>query len=134
MKQIPFAVGQASGIAIMPVNADATNTNTSGGASVFAGLVISAVASGVVLRVTANNYQSVLGAAIHPRQGAMFEPLRHVERATKGGDGYVVRVCAPDMKIPTLALTLNAETKAFTTTASTMNVGALLPCLMALTR
>lgn len=83
------------------------------------------MASGVVLRVTANNYQSVLGAAIHPRQGAMFEPLRHVERATKGGDGYVVRVCAPDMKIPTLALTLNAETKAFTTTASTMNVGAL---------
>lgn len=126
MKQIPFAVGQASGIAIMPVNADATNTNTSGGASVFAGLVISRRGKpGVVLRVTADNYQSVLGAAIHPRQGAMFEPLRHVERATKGGDGYVVRVCAPDMKIPTLALTLNAETKAFTTTASTMNVGAL---------
>ncbi|MEG1688343.1 MAG: phage tail protein [Hafnia sp.] len=125
MKQIPFAVGQASGIAIMRVNADATNTNASGGASVFAGLVISRRGKpGEVLRVTANNFQSVLGAAIHPRQGAMFEPLRHVERATKGGDGYVVRVCAPDMKIPTLAIAPDAETKALTTTASTFNVGA----------
>ncbi|NDO81499.1 phage tail protein [Citrobacter sp. NCU1] len=125
MKQIPYAVGQAAGVAVMPINADATNTNTSGGASVFAGLVISRRGKpGEVLRVTANNFESVLGAAIHPRQGAIFEPLRHVERATKGGDGYVVRVCPSDMKIPTLAFMLDAETKKLTVTASTVNVGA----------
>lgn len=41
MNKIGFSVGQAAGVAVADVNADATLTNTSGGASVFAGLVIS---------------------------------------------------------------------------------------------
>ncbi|MDJ0023657.1 phage tail protein [Pantoea eucrina] len=109
MNKIPFAVGQAAGVGISEVNADATTSVTSGGASVFAGLVISRRGKiGSVLRVTADNFQAVLGAAIHPRSGAAFEPLRHVETAVNGGDGYVVRVPAPGMKIP--ALTLTADT------------------------
>lgn len=125
MKNIPFAVGQAAGVAIMEVNADATTSTTSGGLSVFAGLVVSRRGKpGEVLRVTADNYLSVLGAPFHPRQGAIFEPLRHVERATKGGDGYVVRVTAPGMKIPAISLKLDTETGVFTATGSNMSVGA----------
>lgn len=84
MNKISFSVGQAAGVAVMSVNADATLTNTSGGASVFAGLVISRRgAPGKVLKVDDTTYQSVLGSPIHPRQGAAFEPYRHVERAVK---------------------------------------------------
>jgi len=105
MNKIRFSVGQASGIAVQEVNADATTSVASGGASVFAGLVIARRGKiGAVLRVTADNYESVLGAAIHPRSGAAFEPLRHVATAVNGGDGYVVRVAAPGMKIPALSL------------------------------
>ena len=58
MNKIGFSVGQAAGVAVADVNADATLTNTSGGASVFAGLVISRRgAPGKVLQVTAANYQ-----------------------------------------------------------------------------
>ncbi|WP_312329847.1 phage tail protein [Atlantibacter hermannii] len=126
MKQIPFAVGQASGTAIMPVNADATASVATGGASAFAGLVLSRRGKiGKVLFVNADNYQSVLGKAIHPRQGAAFEPLRHVDRATKGGNGYVVRVPAPGMKIPAIVLTVNAEAKAVEASGTNFNAGAV---------
>jgi hypothetical protein len=105
MNKIDFTVGQAAGVAVMPVNADATLTNSSGGASVFAGVVVARRgAPGKVLYVTASNYKDVLGAPIHPRMGATFEPYRHVERAVKGGNGYLVRACAPDMKIPGIAV------------------------------
>lgn len=105
MNKIRFSVGQASGIAVQEVNADATTSVASGGASVFAGLVIARRGKiGAVLRVTADNYESVLGAAIHPRSGAAFEPLRHIATAVNGGDGYLVRVAAPGMKIPALSL------------------------------
>lgn len=105
MIKIPFAVGQAADTAVMAVDADATLTNSSGGLSVFAGVVISRRGQpGKVLQVTSANYETVLGEPIHPRLGAAFEPIRHVERATKGGTGGVVRVCAPDMKIPGIAI------------------------------
>ncbi|MEJ8872242.1 hypothetical protein WL861_28425 [Escherichia coli] len=97
----------------MSVNADATLTNTSGGASVFAGLVISRRgAPGKVLKVDDTTYQSVLGSPIHPRLGAAFEPYRHVERAVKGGSGYVVRVCAKDMKVPGISVSVVGKAKA----------------------
>lgn len=124
MKQIPFAVGQASGTAVMPVNADATNSGAAGGASTFAGLVLSRRGKiGKVITVNADNFQLLLGKAIHPRQGDAFEPLRHVERATKGGNGYVVRVAAPGMKIPALVLAVASDTRALTITASNFNAG-----------
>ncbi|HBT4785502.1 TPA: phage tail protein [Klebsiella variicola subsp. variicola] len=105
MNKIEFSVGQAAGTAVAAVNADATLTNTSGGASVFAGLVVSRRgAPGKVLAVSASTYKSVLGTPIHPRMGAAFEPYRHVERAVKGGTGYVVRVCPSDMKVPAIVI------------------------------
>lgn len=113
MNKISFSVGQAAGVAVMSVNADATLTNTSGGASVFAGLVISRRgAPGKVLKVDDTTYQSVLGSPIHPRLGAAFEPYRHVERAVKGGSGYVVRVCAKDMKVPGISVSVVGKAKA----------------------
>lgn len=125
MKQIPFAVGQASGTAVMPVNADATNSVASGGASTFAGLVLSRRGKiGKVLTVNADNFQILLGKAIHPRQGPEFEPIRHVERATKGGNGYLVRVPAPGMKIPGIALALAAETKTLEIKSVNFNAGS----------
>lgn len=113
MNKISFSVGQAAGVAVMAVNADATLTNTSGGASVFAGLVISRRgAPGKVLKVDDTTYQSVLGSPIHPRLGSAFEPYRHVERAVKGGSGYVVRVCAKDMKVPGISVSVAGRAKA----------------------
>ncbi|MGQ3985096.1 phage tail protein [Enterobacter hormaechei] len=101
MNKIGYSVGQAAGVGIMPVNADATLSTGSGGSSVFAGLVISRRgAPGKVLQVTSSNYKDVLGTPIHPRLGSAFEPFRHVQQAVKGGDGYVVRVCPSDMKVP----------------------------------
>lgn len=105
MNKIEFSVGQAAGAAVAAVNADATLTNTSGGASVFAGLVVARRgAPGKVLAVSASTYKSVLGTPIHPRMGEAFEPYRHVERAVKGGTGYVVRVCPSDMKVPAIVI------------------------------
>ncbi len=122
MNKIGFSVGQAAGVAVADVNADATLSNTSGGASVFAGLVISRRgAPGKVLQVTAANYQSVLGSPLHPRTGAAFEPYRHVERAVKGGTGYVVRVCAKDMKVPGIAVSVQARSKS-TKSAKTLQI------------
>jgi hypothetical protein len=110
MNKIAFSVGLAAETAVMAVNADATLTSASGGASVFAGLVISRRGQpGKVLSVTSATYSSVLGEPIHPRMGASFEPYRHVERAVAGGNGVVVRVCAPDMKIPGLSLAIGAS-------------------------
>jgi len=101
MNKIGYSLGQAAGVGVMAVNADATLSTGSGGSSVFAGLVISRRgAPGKVLQVTASTYKDVLGAPIHPRLGLAFEPYRHVQQAVKGGDGYLVRVCPSDMKVP----------------------------------
>lgn len=121
MNKISFSVGQAAGVAVMAVDADATLSNTSGGASVFAGLVISRRgAPGKVLQVNATTYQSVLGTPIHPRVGAAFESYRHVERAVNGGSGYVVRVCPKDMKVPGISVSVAAQAKASKATAKNL--------------
>ncbi|WP_252988352.1 hypothetical protein [Shigella flexneri] len=123
MNKISFSVGQAAGVAVMAVDADATLSNTSGGASVFAGLVISRRgAPGKVLQVNATTYQSVLGTPIHPRVGAAFESYRHVERAVNGGSGYVVRVCPKDMKVPGISVSVAAKAKASKATAKNLAV------------
>ncbi|WP_250208244.1 hypothetical protein [Escherichia coli] len=112
MNKISFSVGQAAGVAVMSVNADATLTNTSGGASVFAGLVISRRgAPGKVLKVDDTTYQSVLGSPIHPRRA---RHLNHIATwaCSKGGSGYVVRVCAKDMKVPGISVSVVGKAKA----------------------
>ncbi|PHM51922.1 phage tail protein [Xenorhabdus hominickii] len=103
MNKIPFALGQAPGVAIMPPNADATFTNATGGSSVFAGVVVAKRGKpNTVLHVTPDTLHKVLGAPIHPHSSKHFEPYRHVYQALNGGNGYVVRVAPSDMKIPYL--------------------------------
>lgn len=105
MNKIPFSVGQASNVAVMEPNADATLTTATGGASVFAGVgIFKRGKPNTVLSVTSENYQKILGDAIHPHYGQCFEPFRHVYQALNGGNGYVVRVATEGMKIPLLSL------------------------------
>ncbi|WP_426575460.1 phage tail protein (plasmid) [Xenorhabdus stockiae] len=103
MNKIPFAIGQAPGVAIMPPNADATFTHATGGSSVFAGVVVAKRGKpNTVLRVTPDTLHEVLGDPIHPHTGREFEPYRHVYQALNGGNGYVVRIAPSDMKIPVM--------------------------------
>ncbi|MDE9536752.1 phage tail protein [Xenorhabdus bovienii] len=105
MNKIPFSIGQAPGVAIMPPNADATFTNATGSSSVFAGVVVAKRGKpNTVQLVTPDTLQKVLGEPIHPQSGEYFEPYRHVYQALNGGNGYVVRVAPSDMKIPMLEM------------------------------
>lgn len=122
MKKISFAMGSAAGIAINEVNATATGSVGAGGASAFAGLVLS-TRGGInrVLSLTADNFTSVLGKALHPRTGAAFEPYRHVQTAVLGGNGNVVRVPAPGMMIPAVTLQMLASADGKGTTFKVSN-------------
>ncbi|PHM30419.1 hypothetical protein Xsze_04261 [Xenorhabdus szentirmaii DSM 16338] len=103
-------MGQAAGVAIMPPNAEATFSPATGGASVFAGVVVAKRGTpGVVLHVTPDTLKKVLGEPIHPHVDPNFEPYRHVYQALKGGNGYVVRVIPDDMQISILILTKGKE-------------------------
>lgn len=113
MNKIPLAVGQAAAVAILPPNADSTYSNSVGGMSVFAGLVLSKRGKpNSVLELTKDNYLDVLGAAIHPHEGASFESIRHVTQALSGGKGYVVRVVPKSMRIPMIRLQSTANSQA----------------------
>ncbi len=140
MNKIPFALGTAAGTAVAPIDASATTGSTSGGASVFAGLVIARKGKpNKVLKITQNNVKSVLGEAPRPQEGQFFEPLRHVNQALAGGDGYVVRIPLPGMLIPAINLTVEtAGTPAVTTVKATTSTSAFgaditLPAKAALT-
>ncbi|MDC9615429.1 phage tail protein [Xenorhabdus khoisanae] len=110
MNKIPFAIGQATGVAIMPPNADATFTNATGGSSVFAGVVVAKRGKpNTVQYVTPDTLQKVLGDPIHPHAGQHFEPYRHVYQALNGGNGYVVRVETPNMRIPVIGVAQERE-------------------------
>ena len=105
MQKIASTIGIVSDVAVGPINASATTGSVSGNESVFAGVVIAKRGKpNTVLSITADNYKSVLGDAYRPLEGKHFEPLRHVAIALKGGDGYVVRIPLPGMKIPALNL------------------------------
>lgn len=111
MNKIPFALGQAAQVAVLPPNAEATYANAAGGMSVFAGLVLSKRGKPrSVLALTKETYLDVLGDAIQPHEGSAFEPIRHVAQALNGGNGYVVRVTPKNMRIPVLKLTQPAST------------------------
>ncbi|MCZ4061260.1 phage tail protein [Pantoea sp. LMR881] len=105
MQKIAFTIGQASQIAVGPINADATTGSVAGNASVFAGVVIAKSGKpNTVLSINADNFKNVLGEPYRPLEGAHFESMRHVAIAVKGGNGYVVRVPLPGMKVPAINL------------------------------
>lgn len=107
MRKISFSLGQAAGVAINEVNADATTSTGSGGLSAFAGLgLFRRGPINRVIRVTSDTFESILGTPIHPRSGKAFEPYRHVQTAVLGGAGSIVRVIAPGMMIPAISLSV----------------------------
>ncbi|CAM3956111.1 phage tail protein [Serratia silvae] len=126
MNKIPYAIGTAAGTAVAPIDASATIGSFSGGSSVFAGLVFSKKGKpNTVLGITPNNGKSVLGEAPRPQEGPFFEPLRHVNQALSGGNGYVVRVPFPGMMIPAIHLTADTTgTPAVTTVKASTSATA----------
>ncbi|HEY3591745.1 MAG TPA: hypothetical protein VGL07_17030 [Buttiauxella sp.] len=104
--EIPFATSTVSEVAAAEINADATiSVGTSGGASVFAGVVLCSKGRPFEpIFVTKNTYRSVLGREMHPSMGSCAEPMRHVAEAVAGGDGYVVRVLGKDALFPVITV------------------------------
>lgn len=103
---IPFAMSNVSEVVIGAIDASATlSAGGSGGASVFAGVVISAKGAPFeLLSLTKSGYKRALGKPFHPSMGAIAEPMRHVAEAVEFGDGYVVRVVPQDAKYPYLTV------------------------------
>lgn len=99
---IPFSQSNVSAVSIARVNAENTTILNSGGnTSVFAGIVVCEKGTPYeVLKVNGNNLYSVLGAPLHPTAGICAEPMRHLEEAVTGGEGYVVRVTPDNAKFP----------------------------------
>lgn len=122
MKKINFALGKASGTAIGEVDANSTSSSGAGGLSSFAGLVLSTRGPvNRVIRVTADNFESVLGTPLHPRSGQSFEPYRHVQTAVLGGAGYLVRVPATGMMVPAISLSVGVAADGKTSTIVATN-------------
>lgn len=106
MKKIPFAVARAADVAAMEPQLDPDYTASVRGLAVFAGLVVARRGKPLaVTSINADNVLQKLGDPIHPRSGGKFyESIRHVAQALNGGDGHVVRVVPPDMRIPLIRL------------------------------
>lgn len=100
--EIPFSQSNVSAISIARVNAENTTILNSGGnTSVFAGIVVCEKGNPYeVLKVNSNNLYETLGAPMHPTAGVCAEPMRHLEEAVTGGEGYVVRVTPAYAKFP----------------------------------
>lgn len=128
MQKIAFTIGSASQIAVGPINADATTGSVGGNESIFAGVVIAKAGKpNTILSINADNYKSVLGEAYRPLEGEHFEPMRHVAIAVTGGNGYVVRVPLPGMKIPAINVVKKADTVEVTTSATAFGTDIELP-------
>ncbi len=106
MSVIPFAMSNVSEVVIGTIDASATlSVGGGGGASVFAGIVVSAKGAPFeLLHITKGNYKRQLGKAIHPSKGLCSEPIRHVAEAVEYGDGYLVRVVPEDARYPFLRI------------------------------
>lgn len=116
----------AAGVAAAPINASATvQAGGSGGLSVFAGFVIADKGEPFkLLRVTKQNWQSLLGRPLRPNVGDHAASLRCMEEALKGGEGYVIRVVAPTAKFPVIMLqAVDAESGKNVTTATSVAFG-----------
>lgn len=100
--EIPFSQSNVSAVSIARVNAENTTILNSGGnSSVFAGIVVCEKGNPYeVLKVNSNNLYSTLGTPLHPTAGICAEPMRHLEEAVTGGEGYVVRVTPDNAKFP----------------------------------
>lgn len=111
---IPSSLTQVAQIAVQAIDASATiSAGGTGGASVFAGVVVSEKGQPFeLINVNRKNWQTKLGKPYHPSKGAIADPLRQVGDAVLGGDGYVVRVVAADAKYPVLTARLAPVVKA----------------------
>jgi hypothetical protein len=103
---IAIGLGNAAGVGASPINASATvAAGGAGGLSVFAGLVIADKGKPFeLIRVTKQNWQSLLGRPLRPSLGSHAGSLRCLEEALKGGDGYAVRVTPKTAKFPVLTV------------------------------
>lgn len=100
--EIPFSQSNVSAVSIARVNAENTTILNSGGnSSVFAGIVVCEKGNPFeILKINSNNLYSTLGTPLHPTAGICAEPMRHLEEAVTGGEGYVVRVTPDNAKFP----------------------------------
>lgn len=108
---IQQSLGNASAVAVSPINADATlSVGLTLNASLWAGVgVFGRGKPFTVLSVTKSNYLDVLGEPLKPSAGSQFEPMRHVFEAVEQTSGYVVRVVADDAKFPIITFNDKCE-------------------------
>ncbi|ECA5218880.1 hypothetical protein ELR74_18630 [Salmonella enterica subsp. enterica serovar Bareilly] len=101
---IQQTLGNASAVAVSPINADATLTaGITLNSSLWAGVgVFNRGKPFTVLTINKSNLLDVLGEPLKPSAGPQFEPLRHVYEAVEQTSGYVVRVVPDDAKFPVI--------------------------------
>ena len=108
---IQQSLGNASGVAVSPINADATlSTGVALNSSLWAGIGVFARGKPfTVLAVTESNYEDVLGEPLKPSSGSQFEPIRHVYEAIQQSSGDVVRAVPDDAKFPIIMFDESGE-------------------------
>ncbi|HCT7333751.1 TPA: hypothetical protein OUI64_004619, partial [Escherichia coli] len=108
---IQQSLGNASSVAVSPINADATlSTGVALNSSLWAGIGVFARGKPfTVLAVTESNYEDVLGEPLKPSSGSQFEPIRHVYEAIQQTSGYVVRAVPDDAKFPIIMFDESGE-------------------------
>lgn len=106
-QSISFQMGNVSGTAVAPINADAT---VASGAATNALTFITPIIArkgrpNEVIAVTSGNVDSVLGKAYHSSLGPNADGRRVLDEALKGGSGYVVRVVPATATYPAIKFT-----------------------------
>lgn len=101
---IQQTLGNASGVAVSPINADGTmSVGSTLNSSLWAGVGVFARGKPyTLLSITKSNYLDVLGDPIKPSAGSQYEPIRHVYEAVQQTSGYIVRAVPADAKFPIL--------------------------------
>ncbi|EPP2131344.1 hypothetical protein NB573_09800 [Vibrio alginolyticus] len=110
-QSISFQMGNVSGTAVAPINADATVA--SGAASNALTFITPIIAQkgqpNEVIAVTSGNVESVLGKAYHSSFGPNADGRRVLDEALKGGSGYVVRVVPATATYPAIKFTKGVD-------------------------
>ncbi|HCG5105014.1 TPA: hypothetical protein NJZ08_004005 [Vibrio parahaemolyticus] len=110
-QSISFQMGNVSGTAVAPINADATVA--SGAASNALTFITPIIAQkgrpNEVIAVTSGNVDSVLGKAYHSSFGPNADGRRVLDEALKGGSGYVVRVVPAAATYPAIKFTKGVD-------------------------
>ncbi len=106
MNNIAFTMTNVSQVAVSPINADGTVSQSgSGNTLTFAGLVVSQKGQpNELLAVTSQNWRSVLGKPYHSSHGVNADSMRALGEALQGGAGYVVRVVPSTATFPAIKL------------------------------